>query len=403
VTSPLRVLCLDIEGGFGGSSRSLYQSISHMARSAVSVEVWCRRDGPIRARYDALGIPSHIMPDMPHISSLPALSRNAFVYLRFLFSWPSGSTFRRKLADAARRFDVIHFNHEGLFLLMRHLRRRSPDAALTGHVRTLLSSNVFSRWQYRTLVRAADRVVFITENESENVARMTGWSGVGPVIYNIVTPPQLQSSAPNSSVPRDARLKVAVLSNFAILRGTDRLVEIAQALVARGRRDILFVVAGNMRAHGSVPGELGRVMRRGGGLGDFIKRQGLDDMFVFLGHVAEPEGVLAACDVLLKPSRDATPWGRDILEALAFGRPVIATGRYSRFVEPESTGFLLPEYSPGAVADLLLRLDADRELGNRLGAAGAARVATLCDGRDRAADLLTVWRQAAVARQTRTP
>ena len=72
----LRVLCLDIDGGFGGSSRSLYESLRHMDHAQVAAEVWCRRDGPARARYAALGIPCRIAADMPRMNSLPRVSRN---------------------------------------------------------------------------------------------------------------------------------------------------------------------------------------------------------------------------------------------------------------------------------------------------------------------------------------
>ena len=48
----MRVLCLDIEGGYGGSSRSLYESIRHLPKG-VTCEVWCRRAGPIQAQYRA--------------------------------------------------------------------------------------------------------------------------------------------------------------------------------------------------------------------------------------------------------------------------------------------------------------------------------------------------------------
>jgi glycosyltransferase involved in cell wall biosynthesis len=117
-------------------------------------------------------------------------------------------------------------------------------------------------------------------------------------------------------------------------------------------------------------------------------------MFLFLGHVEIPEGVLSACDLLLKPSRDSAPWGRDILEALAMGRPVISIGSYQRFVETGKTGYLLPQYSPAAISDLLFRLDGDRELCQRLGLSASARIAQLCDGPRQASDLLDLWRDA---------
>src|SRR4029077_19353825 len=116
--------------------------------------------------------------------------------------------FRRMLAAAAERFDVVHFNHEGLFLLAcwlrRHLGRRRP--ALTMHTRTHLPSTVFSRWQFRTIARVADRLVFITENERERVQMLAGRKLTGQTIYNIVSRPS-GSAAPLHDLVVDARFK----------------------------------------------------------------------------------------------------------------------------------------------------------------------------------------------------
>ena len=46
-------------------------------------------------------------------------------------------------------------------------------------------------------------------------------------------------------------------------------------------------------------------------------------MFVFLGHVSEPERVLAGCNVLARLSRENNPWGRDVIEALKARFPEI--------------------------------------------------------------------------------
>jgi glycosyltransferase involved in cell wall biosynthesis len=399
----MRVLCLDIEGGFGGSSRSLYQSLSNIDRREVAFEVWCRRDGPIRQRYEALGIPCYIKPEMPHVGALPRLSRNLWTYSKFAIQWLRVRKFRDELIDAAEnRFDLIHFNHEGLFLLMKMLRRRVPTAPIVAHVRTMLPVNGFSRWQYRLLSKAADRIVFITENERDNLISLTGTTPKNSVIYNIAET-RADGIAPHHAIPHGEHLKVAVLSNYAYLRGTDRLVEIAANLALRGRRDVLFVVAGDMTLRGSLPGELGRIARAGGTLADYVDACGLGDFFHFLGHVAAPEGVLKACDVLLRPSRDNAPWGRDVLEALGMGRPVVSIGQYDRFIETGVTGFLLAEYSADRIADILVELGQNRHEIARLGDNARARVASLCSGSARAGDLISVWEAAAAMRQRGLP
>lgn len=398
MAEPLRVLCLDIEGGFGGSSRSLHESLSHMDRARVRPEVWCRRDGPVRARYEALGVTCRVVPGMPRFSPVIRLSRNLAdlaAFMRDFLAWrPQRAELLRAIRD---NFDLVHFNHENLFLLARWLRARHAKPQ-TIHVRTEMYENAFGRWQCRILPEAADRLVFITENERARVEALRGAPVTnGAVIYNIASP--ASTVAPHPAIPRDGRLKVAMISNFSLIRGSDRVVDIAAELAARGRRDILFVMAGDMKVREEIGGEFGRIVRAGGTLADHAAARGVDGMILFLGHVPEPETVLAGCDVLLKPTRENNPWGRDILEAMAAGKPVISVGSYDRFVETGQTGFLLRDYDTRETADILVSLDADRDLGRMLGEAARLRVARLCDGPVRAAELLRVWQDAAAARK----
>jgi len=390
----LRVLCLDIEGGYGGSSRSLFESLRHLDRDRAAAEVWCRLPGPVEARYRALGIPCRPMPDMPKVSSLPRLSRNLYAYAHGAAEFLRARPFREALAhEVTSRFDLVHFNHEALFLLARWLRPRTR-APFVMHIRTNLHDSPFARMQSRISARSVDRFVFITENERATFERQAGRPVEGRVIYNIAAPPE-DAVEPHPEVPRDGRFKVACLSSYSWQRGLDRLVDVAAELDRLGHGDVLFVMAGEMRLSRSLPGQLGAIGRRGGSLRDYVEARGLADMFHFLGHVDAPERVLAACDALAKPSRENNPWGRDVLEALAAGRPVLACGSYGVFVEDGVTGVLLPRFEAAEMARRLMALADDREACRRLGEAGRERAARLCDGPARAAELLAVWEAAA--------
>ncbi len=391
---PVKVLCLDIEGGSGGSSRSLYHAVEAMDRSRIAVEVWCKRQGPVQARYEAIGVPVRVMPAMPKASALPRLSRNLLQFMVAARDFRRARPFLAALALAARAVQVVHLNHEALFQLARWLRRSVPTP-LTSHFRTIPEPSVFARWQARTLFASTAARAFISENERD---RWLAWAGrsagaADQVIYNPVA--DAPAAEPHAAVPRDARLKVACLSNYAWIRGVDRLVDVAVELAARGRNDILFVLAGTMRLPRSLPGALGDIARKGGTLADYATARGVADRFLFLGHVPDPERVLAACDVLAKPTREDNPWGRDILEAMAAGRPVVTNGSYDRFVRDGENGVLLPAFETGSFAQRLAALADDRALVDRLGAAARAHVLELCDARARAADLAALWRMAA--------
>ena len=393
---PLRVLCLDIEGGYGGSSRSLWEVLRHVDRSKIDAEVWCRKDGPAPSRYHADGIAARLTPGMPTVSALPKISRNLIVFGRFLFSdWPRSRAFRRELLQAVnQRFDLLHCNHESLFALASWLRPR-VSVPISGHVRTNLWRTAFARRQVRMLAAAADRLVFITENERRTFEGHLGAEARGEVILNAAT---LRETAPLAiaEFADDPRYKIACLSNFSWNRGIDRLVDLAAALAASGRRDVIFIVAGNMTLPRSLPGELGRVARQGGSLLDYAAACGVADMFAFLGHVDDPERVLASSHALIKPTREANPWGRDIIEAYALARPVIALGSWTGFVSPGETGILHSEFDARAMAADIALLADDRDRSQAMGRSGRTRIAELCNPWDRAADLAEFWRQTAL-------
>ena len=393
----LNVLCLDIEGGYGGSSRSLFETISAMPRREAKIEVWCRKIGPVQARYDAIDVACRVLPEMPHISSLPRLTRNIAAYGRFTLRWPGTAAFRQTLTERLTSADVVHLNHEGLFLLAAWLTRHT-DTPVVAHVRTRIPSTFFSRWQYRILGKAAKKMVFITENEQENVEKLTGKTVDGQVVYNCIARPD-SSIAADPGLVSDQRFKIAVLSNYSYMRGLDRLVDVAVELKSMQEDNFLFVMAGDMRLGGTLPGVLGRIARRGGTLSDYADARGVGSMFRFLGHVSTPEVVLSACDVLAKPTREANPWGRDILEGLAHGKPVFSVGTYDRFLENKVTGKLFPRFEAVEWAKELVNLSRGPTQYGEMSNAARERIALYCDPKTQAQALLKVWRDVAAGKK----
>jgi glycosyltransferase involved in cell wall biosynthesis len=388
----LKVLCLDIEGGHGGSSRSLFNSLDYLDRSKIDVDVWCRKKGVIQDRYRSIGISIDVFSKMPKISSLPRISRNLFTLAVFFFhDWPHSRRFRKKLLKESVNYDLIHCNHESLYWLARWIKK-SLGIPVVMHKRTNLHPTIFSFFQIKMISKYVSGVIFITENEENNFKKNSGNVLRSKVIYNIV--PVVRKKPPTlKCILNDNRFKVCALANYSYLRGTDQLVDVALSLQSLGQEEILFIIAGDVVLSKSLPGQLGSIAKNGGNLSDYAYEMGVEKMFLFLGHVTDPERVLSGCDVLIRPSREYNPWGRDVLEALSLGLPVIATGTYNKFVEDKITGFLLDEFDSQKVAKYIVELSKNKEMVEQIGNQGRNRVQELCNGTDRAQDLLKFWQE----------
>ncbi len=360
----LRVLYLQPASSFGGAERQAAQAMSLLPRFGVEVLPVVGPGREILAFLQDAGVEEYVFRrDMPHDRKGPrdlaAKARLWSDYVRAYFR------LKRDIKKAARRRDCA------LLFASRPFAWTVAGAAGAeiGLPVVWRAGTNFEHWAQPAALRflAGRRPPRAVVYTSEAVRRGIGAHVGAPafVLHNGVdvgrfTPARAVRPL-RGELGLDGAPVVALAARIAPEKGTDLLVSVC----ARLRRE--------------VPGV--RVLIAGdSGWRPLLERAlaaaGLDDGTVrMLGFVREVERVYATADVVLSTSSDeGCP--NALLEAMAMGRTVVATGVGGtvEIVRDGQDGLLVPSGDAAAVAGAVARLLARPEQRAALGRAAAARV-----------------------------
>ena len=284
--------------------------------------------------------------------------------------------------------------------LRRHLRRERADVL---HLHTMLGGNVVGRVAGRAAgVRA------ISHLHIENVFR-AGPGRALQIRLDNATARLCAHIVAVSDATRAALLtqgypagRTVTIRN-GVEPGADvepvrladgpTILEVARLADVKGQRELVAALA---QVPGATAVLVGRDLESGGAFERELiaeaERLGVDDRVVLTGYRADVPALLAGCDVFCLPSH-AEGLPLVILEAMAHGKPVVATavGGTPELVVDGETGLLVTPGDVEALAAALSAVLADPELANRLGEAGRKRVLERFSAADAAARVLALY------------
>jgi len=175
------------------------------------------------------------------------------------------------------------------------------------------------------------------------------------------------------------RVTVGFAGYLRSQKGWPEFVEAARLLVDDGAEAHFVIVGGGIRSPAFFRTWRGRSLERLGLLSDEeslihkrVTENNLDDHFTFVPFTSRRAEIYGALDIVAFPNQ-GVGLGRPVLEAAAFGKPVVASGsrRGGGVLVDGVTGILLDDPSPRAIAEALGRLVRDSDLRDELGAAAA--------------------------------
>ncbi|MGH9315329.1 MAG: glycosyltransferase family 4 protein [Vicinamibacterales bacterium] len=373
----MRITYLTTSGQLGGAETSLLEILASVraAEPAWRLSVIAPADGPFVDRARALGVDARVLPfprALARVGEGVAADRGGLLRL-----WRAGfavASHARALGAVLgpERPDVVHAN--GFKAHVLGAMARPECAALVWHVHDYVSSRA---WTAQALGRVANRVSAIVTN-SESVSRDVVLTlrprAPVQVMYNAVDLTRFAPDGPRmdldavAGMPPSApgTVRIGLVATFGRWKGHDTFFH-AIARLPRALPFRAFVVGDSLY-------ETDRSQLRRADLEARVSALGIGDRVGFTGFAVDAARAMRALDLVVHASVQPEPFGMVIAEAMACGRPVVASlaGGAAEIVRD---GLDALGHAPGdaaALADRLTTLVSDAELRARLGR--AARV-----------------------------
>jgi len=267
----------------------------------------------------------------------------------------------RQLREA--RIDLLHCAD----MLGAHyaaLAGRLAGIPVLSHIRAVFDEISWRDCQFLKLV---DRFVFVSEH-----SRRTFGCSIAPsrsyVIYDGIDKPSPHSRQDAAAVRREFQIEseapiVGMVARMAPVKDYATLAK-AAARVMRKHPTVRFLVIGDYKGTSTARAHFQTVQ-------GFLRDNGVDGVFIFAGNRTDVSRLVSALDVFVL-STHLEGFPLVILEAMALGKPVIATavGGIPEIVKHRETGLLFDRENDAQFADGLLEFLENPALRNRLAAAG---------------------------------
>lgn len=360
----MNVLYINHTSKISGAEKVLIDLFTKLDREKFTPIVACPKNGELVKKIKLLGIETVLIKIKVLKRTLNPLYLILFIFAAII------TTIKLTYLIKLRNVKLIHANSftACLFSSIAGIITHTP---LVWHMHDLITPRLFNRIFIRSAGLMANRVIATTETMKNNLV-MTGVNpekivvnccGINLRKYN-PTSTNRGKIREEFNISEDAPL-IGIIGQLTPWKGHREFLK-AASIVIRKYPSAKFLIVGE-----SIFEERNYKLE----LQELVNTLALSAKVIFSGFREDVPDIMASLSILVNASC-SEPFGLTIIEAMAIGKPVVATnaGGVREIINDGVDGILVPPKDPEKLAQAILRILDEPMRGKEMGEAGLKSV-----------------------------
>ena len=371
----IKILHVLSDINFGaGPANSLITIIKYLPSDLYISYIAVREQGELTDELDRRNI-HYIILNLPK----PVGIKTLYFILRLVIAVVKMVCFAKK-----NKIDLIHVNQARA--IWGIVTGRITGIPIIFHAREFLANDMHKRFliRYSTKIIAISNAVAKSYQINNNKKEKEKIS----VVYNAVDIDRFNSENSEKLLRNKFQIDIEaplilMVSKLSENKGHLDFVAACALVKKRFPKACFALVGGELPGHESYAEEVRKA----------VIKENFDGSFRFFGFQQRVEQFIGMADIVVQPSIVEDALGRVPLEAMAMGKPVVATavGGIPEIVEDGVTGFLVPKENPEALAAGIIKLLNDKELCRKFGEVGKERIYQHFNARKHAEEISRIY------------
>lgn len=289
------------------------------------------------------------------------------------------------------KIEILHIN-SSLFSNILASIKKATKCKIIVHLREILpngSDNEIDNYIINNTVGNSDSIIAISDNEILHYPK-------SPKIHVLPNFHDFSESDQYLNIDnRTSKTIIGMVSNFKWFKGHLIFLEAIRKILSTNieyQNEMLFKIVGYPNKH-SIKNLLKEKFPYSYQykFNKAIRRYNLEKNIIVIPFKIDIYKELSSFDILIRPDLMGLPWGRDIIEAMALKKAVIATGSSEFFIENSVNGYLVPPNNSDELAKKIIELVNNKDKRQFFGENAYIKVRDMCNVERYKKTLLSIY------------